>query len=827
MAGLGKSQLAIEYARKYHSDIPYYSAVFWVDATNQKSVEDSFSQIANVARPGKCPQSTTAKIAFVKKFLKERNENWLLIFDNYDDLSSFDHIRSFFPQGHAGHILVTSRTSGSDPLGTVIPLGPMNSDDAVRLLFRRSHENPVEQHRGHTEKIVHELGCLPLAIDQAGAFIWSKRLSPCDFLGYYASQKETVFRCTPDLRRYCRTMEETGQDLDGTLSVFTTLELSFRQIARSTEEEESGIRQLLLVSAFLDRSNIPETLFKRTAEAGDLEWQWAVGADRTWDSAKFQSAMETLSNLSLIQGFSVTKDTAIFSLHPLVQVWAKLRLETAEQSAFTLKAVSLVASFIAADRNNLTPGDTKRNMLLHVDACAKNAREFLEENSYFVNENLVDAAETFGWFYDSHGRYNDSAEQYERAVDVSTKTCGPEHVATLRRIEGLALVRRNQGQYAESDRLYRFALRAREKSVGFKHPEVLWTVHQLGIVTRRLGRYAEAEELYRRALAGNEERLGRDNVETLRTAEGLAIVKLNRGHFAEAEAIYMSAFYACGAQLGPSHLETLRKAEGAAIAKRHRGKYREAEQLHRCALQAREKHLGPVHPETLKTVHNLALTQRMRGFLEIALDLHSRALEGSQEQLGPEHPETLRMMEGLGVANRLLGHHDASHELLSYALHFSEEQLGRHHPDTLRKAESLANLHLSLSQFTEALQLHRRAYETFKRDLEARHPATLRAGNNLAVSLFKLGYLEEAESICTEALGDREAALDGDVADPDVLVLMHNLAAIKSGVGRGFRAEEAKELSAKVLVAIGQAKEECVYFPLMTKTQDLIVLEPC
>ncbi|KAI9786933.1 MAG: hypothetical protein M1839_005164 [Geoglossum umbratile] len=828
VAGQGKSLLALEYARKYHFEIPYYSAVFWVDATNPKSVEDSFSHIVNtISRPGQSPKGAMARIAFVEEFLNRRTGNWLFIFDNCDDLSSFPDIRSFFPQGPAGHILVTSRACDSDQLGEVIPLGPLNSDDAVRLLFRRSHGDSVERNRAHTTEIVNELGCLPLAVDQAGAFIWSEGLGLGDFLGYYASQKESVLRYTPDSWEYQRIMGEAGQDLEGALSVFTTWELSFSQIAGSTEAEKSGVRQLLLLSAFLDRSNVPETLFERAGRTGDPEWQWVVGTNQTWDKDRFHSTIEALSNLSLIQGFNITKATAIFSLHPLVQVWVKLRLNAIERGVFTLKAVSLVADYIATDRNNLSLGDTKRNMLLHVDACVQNAREFLEESSYLVNESLLDATETFGWFYDSHGRYNDAAELYERVIDLSSRTLGSEHVVTLKRMEGLALVRRNQGQYAESERLYRFTLCAREKSTGPKHLDVLWTVHELAIVTRRQGRYAEAEELYRRALAGNEERLGRDHIDTLRTAEGLAIVKLNRGHCVEAKGLYISALHACEAQLGPSHLETLRKAEGAAIANRALGKFRDAQQLHLRVLKAREGQLGPAHPETLKCIHSLALTERMRGFLDIAQGLHSRALEGSQEQLGHEHPETLRMMEGLGVVNRLLGQHKSSQEFLSHAFLSSEKQLGPHHPETLRKAESLANLHFSLKQFSEAFRLHKHVYEISNQMFEAQHPSTLRAGTNLAASLFKLRgqeHIEEAELLCREALKGREAKVEA--VNPDVLVSIHNLAIIKSGICREAQTKEAEELFTRVSAAVKEAKEECYYFLLM-KTRDLIVQDPC
>lgn len=88
MGGQGKSQIALEYCRSSRSR---FRAIFWIDATSEASVQGGFERIVKKFDPlaAAGPHDKDEKIDLVQKNLASLEEEWLLVFDNYDDPSSY------------------------------------------------------------------------------------------------------------------------------------------------------------------------------------------------------------------------------------------------------------------------------------------------------------------------------------------------------------------------------------------------------------------------------------------------------------------------------------------------------------------------------------------------------------------------------------------------------------------------------------------------------------------------------------------------------------------------------------------------------------------
>jgi len=114
------------------------------------------------------------------------------------------------------------------------------------------------------KSIVAKLEFLPLAIDQAGAFISAQKLPLTLFLEHFDLQKEEILKYTPSLTEYRRVLGDDEKET--ALNVFTTWELSFQQI----HEDETGerLRSFLTTAAFFNTQDIGEDLFDM---ANDLE----------------------------------------------------------------------------------------------------------------------------------------------------------------------------------------------------------------------------------------------------------------------------------------------------------------------------------------------------------------------------------------------------------------------------------------------------------------------------------------------------------------------------------------------------------------------------
>jgi hypothetical protein len=115
------------------------------------------------------------------------NENWLLVFDNADEPSV---LKNLMPFDTKGHVLLTSRAHFFEELDITsqIEMEKMSPEEAREFFIKRTgRENLKPSELGALDKLTYELGYLPLAIEQAGAYI---RKIECSFEDYLSSYKK-------------------------------------------------------------------------------------------------------------------------------------------------------------------------------------------------------------------------------------------------------------------------------------------------------------------------------------------------------------------------------------------------------------------------------------------------------------------------------------------------------------------------------------------------------------------------------------------------------------------------------------------------------------
>jgi len=268
-------------------------------------------------------------VAIVKEKLRSWPKPWLLIFDNYDEPRTFYDITSFFPTCHGpckNAILVTSRNTLSERLGIAVRLDGLTEEESLDLLLSRcSADEKVKADPGEGKSIVKKLGYLPLAIDQAAAYISFRRLPLDIFSKHYETRKEVILNHTPPTLWEYRSKEDSTKTPDLNLSVLTTWELSFDQIGED-ESKRERIGEFLTNSAFFNPAYVNESLFEtflrecRQSGTVPLSWIKTFSSRDTWDSFKFQDVVVGLMNLSLIQSVEFRGKEITFSLHPLIKV---------------------------------------------------------------------------------------------------------------------------------------------------------------------------------------------------------------------------------------------------------------------------------------------------------------------------------------------------------------------------------------------------------------------------------------------------------------------------------------------------------------------------
>lgn len=195
-------------------------------------------------------ETSDARIRFVYQRIEEWNRPWLLVMDNYDHPGRLPNITDCIPKSMYGSVLVTTRQADLERLGTVVTVPPMSKEESLQLLYDRCGN--VERSSGeqeHATKIVEMLGHLPLAIDQAGAYIRGRlNLSLLRFVKEYDERKKYIW-------------SKALGFLDYNAPLYMTWEMSFELIDEDRKSREEKGKVLTMLS-FLDFRGISQEIFK-------------------------------------------------------------------------------------------------------------------------------------------------------------------------------------------------------------------------------------------------------------------------------------------------------------------------------------------------------------------------------------------------------------------------------------------------------------------------------------------------------------------------------------------------------------------------------------
>jgi Flp pilus assembly protein TadD len=708
MGGCGKSQLALEYCRQGQNE-KWFSAILWLDANSPMSIAQSFTNIANkLSKPNFDIADDKGNIRFVLDTIEAWKFRWLLVFDNFDDPSSFSNtnIKEYFPRGRYGSILFTSRHTEAKSLGQgfYIEVTTMSNEEALQLLLERSQAEKTSTNLQEGADIVKRLGYHALAIDQAGAYILARGLDLKLYMTHYTERKEKVLNEVPKLWDYKRKLK-TDTEVETKLSVFTTWELSIQLISGSPDARKDKVH-LLTLAGFLDGNEVSDELF-RCYSSRNIDWLVPCLRDGVWDKYEAQDILKEFQNLSLLQNLHIGKDETIFSLHPLIQDWVKLRVDSNARRAYTREAILVLSAFLEFQSVDNMKLKTKQTLLSHLEAVLQNENDYTVLRDNLEETELLDATFEFGAFFRAHGRYDLSQQMYQHTLKGMTKVLGKEHPDTLRSMNNLAYLFNSQGKYDTAEPLYRETLQLTEKILGKEHPDTLRSMNNLAGLFDSQGNYDAAEPLYRETLQLRKKILGKEHPDTLTSMNNLAYLFNSQGKYDAAEPLYRETLQLRKKILGKEHPDTLTSMNNLAGLFDSQGNYDAAEPLYRETLQLIEKILGKEHPNTLKSMNNLADLFESQGKYDIAEPLYREILQLREKILGKEHPDTLRSMNNLAYLFDSQGKYDAAEPLYRETLQLTEKILGKEHPNTLISMRNLVRLLKSQGKYDAAELLYR------------------------------------------------------------------------------------------------------------------------
>ena len=554
LGGAGKTSVALEYAYRHLAEV----GVAWQFPTEDPAVlAAGFGELA--AQLGARELLDTGDpVASVHGVLAAHPTEWLLVFDNAPDRAS---VAPFVPPAGRGRVLITSRDQIWPP-AQALEVPVLDTKVAAEFLVNRTGDAD----RQAALELAGELGGLPLALEQAAAYIQATAGSLAGYLGSFRQHQDQL------LARG----EPTGYDK----TVATTWSLALRQLDESAPAA-AGLLQLL---ACLAPEPVPLSLLLADAHVTDElvpEVAAAVGT-LLGDPVAAGDAVAALRRYSLI----TPAGNGLVLVHRLVQHVTRAELQADVIARWEQAAAALVEAAIPADAQLPAAWPVYAELLPHAQTVLDmtsggmwQIAEYLgSSGSYLAARDLFqaiahahqeddaygaehrDTLAAYDEFAHWVGQAGDAAgarDQYAALLPIAERVMGPEDPNTLNFSVNLARYSGMTGDAAGARDQYAALLPIRERVSGPEHPETLTTRGNLAYWTGQAGDAAGARDQYAALLPIRERVLGPEHPDTLTDRGNLASWTGQAGDAAAARDQYAALLPIQERVLGPEHADTL------------------------------------------------------------------------------------------------------------------------------------------------------------------------------------------------------------------------------------------------------------------------------
>ncbi|KAK0642099.1 hypothetical protein B0T16DRAFT_394266 [Cercophora newfieldiana] len=611
LGGIGKTQIAIEYAYMYHDRHPE-AHVFWVYASDPVRFEESYHHIARrMTFPGwDEPDADSLQLVY-DGLSSDDCGKWLFILDNADDESLFHGRRTgassspsktyarYIPKSQQSSVLITTRDRrvGERLSGRQRPIdvSVMTPAESIELLRSKMVEEDWDEDDAMKLRELPDRGRIsrdPLRGDEDAKELLSEHL------------------------------EDPRREIDTENSVMRTWKLSFDQISKNAPRAAD----ILSIVAVLDYHSVPVYLLRKPKET-ETGFRTALGA------------LQAFSLLTATRG----KD-AVCKTHRLVAMAGQRWLEArGTLSRWQGEAVRLLAAaFPGPGKQKYAEWPLYEAMVPHTTLALGYELEdpvvLLEAARLMVAVSL---------YHMSRGRYERALDYCHRSLEIRQSLLPADDVMTIDCIQTLGEALLHCGDLEQAAATLRKAVAGREKTLGPEHPDTLESCSDLTITLLELDDLDAAEVTALRALHGRKRVLGEDDPDTLVSLNIHCMVLHRKGKLDDAGAQYAETLQRREAMIGEEHPDTIITRNNYARYLYDTGDLEAARAMLDRVLAGEAKVLGSEGYDIQVSLCTSALLQAARGDIAGADQQLRKVLKMREKLLGGTHPSTIFTLQML------------------------------------------------------------------------------------------------------------------------------------------------------------------------------------
>jgi tetratricopeptide (TPR) repeat protein len=572
LGGIGKTRLAVEYAWKRGQR---YRAVLFVLADSPEGLNSGLASLAraellNLPERGAAAEGDV--VGAVLRWLRE-NPGWLLILDNVDTREAQHAVVRLLPVLARGRVLITSRRRDWPAGVERLSVDVIHLEQAKEFLLQRTANDrrPEPQDAMQALRLAELLDGLPLALEQAAAYVAHTQISLAEYLEVWESE------CDSTLGWY----DEGIMQYPAPLAI--TWQRTFHQLAPTGQA-------LLRLIAYLAPDPIPVEML---ASGEAMLWKAAQRlCAENGEEVRPRSVREDLAELT---GLSlISRQGGHVTMHRVVQEVIRQRIPDESKAAWIDLAMELLGQYgplASHDPDTWRIWDLLRPHSVQILAHAK-------QQGTLQSPAAVSLMMRLGALLTGKGLYSEAEPVLRKMLEIEERLFGGNRYETAVGLHNLGASLRLMHRSDEAEPLLRRSVDLFFAQGQERHPEATKPVNALALLLMERHQWTEAEELLRRALALDQEAYEENHPAIALDLRHLALLLTSTGRTHEAEPVIRKALQITRELNGEAHPMTARKMLILAGILRDLGRTDEAEPVAQKTLEIFEQVLGPEHPLT-------------------------------------------------------------------------------------------------------------------------------------------------------------------------------------------------------------------------------------